>query len=85
MSVFFVLPIQSAIVKVFILDQMQLSIAGVSVGSYVIAFVLRHSLFGQFAYMFLVGTVFMIVFYLLPLILLLPFRWLVSSLFLLFR
>ena len=67
------------------LDQMRLSIAGVSIGSYVVAFVLHHSLFGQFTCMFLVGTVFMIIFCLLPLIVLLPFRWLVSSLFLLFR
>ena len=35
--------------------------------------------------MIIVGTVFMSMFYLLPFLLLLPFRWLMSSLFLLFR
>ena len=45
MGVLFLLPIKLAVVKVFIfIVQMGLSIAGVSVGSYVVADVLHHLL-----------------------------------------
>ena len=45
MGVFFLLPIKLAVVKVFIfIVQMGLSIAGVSVGSYVVAVILHHLL-----------------------------------------
>ena len=76
-SVFCLLPIQVAGVKVFIvIGQMRLSVAGVNVGSCALAVNLHHLLFGEFTHVcFIIATVIISMFYLLP------FRWLVSALF----
>ena len=81
MRVFCLLPIQVAGVKVFIvIGQMGLSVAGVNIESCAVAVVLHHLLFGEFTHVcFIIATFIITLFYLLP------FRWLVSGLFLSFR
>ena len=81
MCMFFLLPIQSVGIRVFIvIGQMRLSVTGVNVGSCAVAVDLHHLLYGEFTHVcFIIATVIISVFYLLP------FRWLVSGLFLSFR